>query len=86
MSVEPAVRVRLFGQQAELMAAREISVPVTESALTATSLLKAIAEAYPDLQQSLPVSRLAVDHQYIDDTQVIDPSQEIALIGLISGG
>ena len=78
--------VRVFGPQAELTECRELSIAVESGPLSVRDLLLRIGEAYPELTPSLSVSRIAVNHEYLSAEQMVDPSGEIALIGLISGG
>ena len=79
------IAVKLFGPQAQLAGAREVRVEVGDGA-TGAAVLAALGEAVPALRESLNGSRLAVDHAYVSEGQAIRPGQEVALIGMVSGG
>lgn len=74
----------LFGPQAQHAKAREITVIVQQP--TAREVLSALAQNADSLASSLPASRLAVNHQFVDDDHRLEPSDEVALIGMVSGG
>lgn len=79
------VTVLLFGPQATLAGTREITVEPAEP--TAGSVLAALATAAAEpLVGSLGTSRLAVNHEFAEDTHPIRPGDEVALIGMVSGG
>ncbi|QDT17438.1 MoaD/ThiS family protein [Alienimonas californiensis] len=79
------VAVRLFGPQARLAEADQIAVLLTEGA-TVAELRAELSAACEPLRASLKSSRIAVDHEYAGDADVIPPGAEVALIGLVSGG
>ena len=79
-------RVKLFGPQARLAGCRELAVDLPESPSTCSMLRDALARTHQELAGSIPSSRLAVNHEYAGDDDPIQPGDEIALIGLISGG
>jgi len=79
------VQVKLFGPQAVLAEARVVTVRVGDGA-TGRDLRRALAQAVPALAQSLPGSRLAINHAYAADDQVVTAADEVALIGMVSGG
>ncbi|MEN0111214.1 MAG: MoaD/ThiS family protein [Planctomycetota bacterium] len=79
------VTVLLFGPQAQLAGASEIAVEVGE-APTADDVLAAIGAACEALRPSLGVSRLAVNHAFASGDTPVSASDEVALIGMVSGG
>lgn len=79
------ITVKLFGPQAALVGAGEVQVEVDEPA-TGPLIRDALRVAAPALRDSLGGSRLAVDHEYVDDDARIDGNREVALIGMVSGG
>lgn len=79
------ITVKLFGPQAQLAGVREVRVEVGDGA-TGARVLAALGRTAPALRPSLDGSRLAVDHEYVGDEQVIRAGQEVALIGMVSGG
>ncbi|QDT69194.1 ThiS family protein [Planctomycetes bacterium MalM25] len=74
----------LFGPQAALAGEREIIVTAEEP--TAGRVLEALAQASETLAPSLAASRLAVNHKFVGDEHPIRPGDEVALIGMVSGG
>ena len=79
------VRVLLFGPQAALAGASAVDVTVAD-APTPTGLLAALSTQHPSLADSLGASRLAVNHEFADPASAIQPGDEVALIGMVSGG
>lgn len=79
------INVLLFGPQAELAESSSLSIEVDEKP-TAGRVLEAIASASPALAPTLPASRLAVNHEYAMSSDVLSVSDEVALIGMVSGG
>ncbi|HEX7010362.1 MAG TPA: MoaD/ThiS family protein [Phycisphaeraceae bacterium] len=80
------ITVLLFGPQAQRAGRRQVVVELPGTSTTCAELRKALAEAVPELATSLPNSRLAVNHAYADDNERITASDEVALIGMVSGG
>lgn len=80
------VRVRLFGPQAQLSGASVIDVEVQQAEATSDAVLSAIGQQCEPLAASLGASRLAVNHEFATAEQPITPDDEVALIGMVSGG
>lgn len=80
------VSVLLFGPQATLAGARSVEVDTVGEAPTANEVLAALREAAPALTGSLASSRLAINHEFAADNQIIQPGDEVAIIGMVSGG
>ncbi|QDT67492.1 ThiS family protein [Planctomycetes bacterium MalM25] len=80
------VTVLLFGPQADLAGARELRLDTPRDRPTAGEVLSAIGVAAPALTGSLNVSRLAVNHEFVAADRPISPGDEVALIGMVSGG
>lgn len=80
------VTVLLFGPQATLAGVRELAVRVDDEPATADAVLAALRDAEPRLGPSLAASRLAVNHAFVAPDQTIAPTDEVALIGMVSGG
>lgn len=78
--------VKLFGPQARLVGRREIRVEATGPVVTCAAIRQVLAVVEPRLADSLAVSRLAVNQQFADDATRVQPQDELALIGMISGG
>lgn len=80
------ISILLFGPQATIAGNREVQVDVAADPPTAGAVLAALEESEPKLASSLRTSRLAVNHEFADQTQTIGPEDEVALIGMVSGG
>ncbi len=80
------LEVLLFGPQAVLAGRRSVSIRLSESSVDCRLLRRKLIEAVPELAESLPSSRFAVNHELVGDDQSIRESDEIALIGMVSGG
>jgi len=80
------VRVKLFGPQARWIGDRELSVELPDAGANCAGLRLALAELDDRLAQSLASSRLAINHRFAADDDAISPGDEVALIGMISGG
>lgn len=80
-----AITVKLFGPQAQLAQARQVRLDLAEVP-TVGALRAALAEAKPALAPSLAASRVAVNHAFAADSDMISADDEVALIGMVSGG
>lgn len=79
------VRVLLFGPEAAAAgrSAVDVDLPVPASCRT---LRECLAAAHPPLAPSLRTSRFAINHEFAGPDQIIREGDEVALIGLVSGG
>jgi MoaE-MoaD fusion protein len=82
----PLVTVRLFGPMARAVDRPTVEVMLDTSAATCADLRAKLAACQPRLAPLLPACRFAVNQQLAPDQQAIGPGDEIALIGLVSGG
>jgi molybdopterin converting factor small subunit len=81
------VTVKLFGPQAKQVGSGEVSVDLDQATPNCAALREKLPQQQPALADSLPHSRFAVNYEYVVDEQApIDPSDEVALIGMVSGG
>lgn len=80
------ITVHLFGAQAAIAGVRETTLTLDAPSPTAASVLQALGEHIPELSDSLRTSRLAVNHEFASAEQPIRPGDEVALIGMVSGG
>jgi len=81
------VTVRLFGPQARMADRDSIVIELPETEPTCARLREALSEAAPQLNGSLAGSRFAVNYEYVvDERTQIHASDEVALIGMVSGG
>jgi molybdopterin converting factor small subunit len=80
------VIVRLFGPQAALAGAQQLSVRLPGETASAGAVREQIALVAPMLAGSVIHSRVAVNHAFVADEALIGPDDEVALIGSVSGG
>lgn len=80
------IEVLLFGPEAAAAERNRLAVELSDDEPTCARLRDAIIAAEPVLVSSLRTARLAVNHRFADDAQRIGPDDEIALIGMVSGG
>ncbi len=79
------VRVLLFGPAA--MAVRMDSVGVELGPLrTCIELARAMGEQWPDLRLLVSRGRWAINATFVDESAIIQESDEVALISMVSGG
>jgi molybdopterin converting factor small subunit len=78
--------IKVFGPQAQAVRCRDLSLELDQPTATCADLRRALAEAQPVLRSTLPASRFAVNNVFAHDGQAIAATDEIALIGLVSGG
>lgn len=78
--------VRLFGPQAA--AARRTAIPleIAHEPACCADVRRALAEACPNLTDTLPASRLAVNYALVGDEHPVTDHDEVALIGMVGGG
>ena len=80
------VNVKLFGPQAAAAGCPSVEVELGEGAATCAALRRALAAACPAVAESLPASRFAVNCELVGEDHPISARDEIALIGMVSGG
>lgn len=78
--------IRLFGPQARAIGATMACVNVATDTISCAALRQALADQHPILATSLAISRFAVNCSFVPDDTVVCGSEEIALIGAVSGG
>jgi molybdopterin converting factor subunit 1 len=82
------VRVKLFAVAKQRIGRPEIDVamPAETASFTVRQLRGAIVEQYPPLADVVQHARLAIDNEYAEDSAVVTPAAEIAIIPPVSGG
>ncbi|MGA2499707.1 MAG: MoaD/ThiS family protein [Tepidisphaeraceae bacterium] len=78
--------VLLFGPLADKASARQIRMSLPVGSRTCADLRKALAAAEPRLAPLLPACRIAVNQAFAAEDRLLLNTDEIALIGLVSGG
>ncbi|MEO0476670.1 MAG: MoaD/ThiS family protein [Planctomycetota bacterium] len=79
------IDILLFGPQAKLAQHDRVTLEL-DHASTVADALSALGEHVPELAPSLGVSRLAVNHEYAQMDDLLSEGDEVALIGMVSGG
>lgn len=80
------ILIRLFGPEAQALKTREVTLLIEADHPTAATVRAQLAEQFPDAARQIMACRLAVNTEFADDGQAINPGDEIALIGQVSGG
>lgn len=80
------LNIKLFGPQAQTAGARAVQVEIDSAQPDIKQVRQALLKSAPQLADSLSVSRLAVNHEFAPEDKKITENDEIALIGLVSGG
>lgn len=79
------VRVLLFGPEAHAAGRRDATLDVA-APVTCARVKEALARALPMIAGNVSAARLAVNAEFAAPERVIAPGDEVALIGVVSGG
>lgn len=79
------MEILLFGITKEIAGNEKIRVSADENIQTVAGLRSWLATKYPDMK-NLSSLAIAVDNEYAEDGQLLNPENEIALIPPVSGG
>lgn len=79
------IDILLFGTQAKLAQTDTVKIELQDPP-TVASALTALGKTMPTLAPTLGVSRLAVNHAYAAEDDLLSEDDEVALIGMVSGG
>ena len=77
--------VQLFAKLRDIVAASHVVVELSELA-TVAELRRVLVANHPNLTGLLDRCRVAVNHDFADDSQVLTPTDEVAIIPPVSGG
>lgn len=80
------ITVKLFGPVAQQAARRSVDLSFSHAAVTCAQVLRQLAQADPALARLLPSHRLAVNSEFARDDQPVNAEDDVALIGMVSGG
>jgi len=82
-----SLTLQLFGPYADAAGSRSVKIELDgQPSLSASAVIERLAIQIPALQPLLASSKLAVNCEYVPgDTQVRE-DDELAIIGLVSGG
>lgn len=78
--------IKLFGPQSRIIGQSQVVIECEDAAPTCGRVLAQLGEVEPRLADSLSSSRLAINCEFADANQVIHAGDELALIGMVSGG
>ena len=78
--------VRLFGPMRRAVDRTELTVAVAELPVTCAALRRRLTEIEPRLADLLPGCRFAVNCQFAEESRTLCPTDEISLLGFVSGG
>ena len=77
--------VRLFAAFRQRLGRSTLRVELDDQASVA-DLRRVVSERHPELADLAARSMVAVDSEYADDSRIIPPGSEVALIPPVSGG
>ena len=77
--------IHLFARARELTSADSVVIELAPAS-TVADVKCALADHFPALASLLTVSAIAVNHDFAEDSHVIAPSDELAVIPPVSGG
>ena len=78
--------VRLFGPLAQTALCERVTLNLDTPAPTVADLRAQLGAVVPALAPLLGTCRFAVNHAFVPESQSLHGQDEIALIGLVSGG
>lgn len=79
------LRVLIFGPEAAKAGRDHVAVTLAEDR-TCAAILRALAHACPALGPTLTGARLAVNSRFAEPSHIVREGDEVALIGMVSGG
>ena len=79
------VRVLLFGPEAAVAGRSDVCVHI-DGACTCAAVRREIERSVPALKGRLTGARMAVNSEFASPEQTINSGDEVALIGMVSGG
>ena len=80
------VQVLLFGPERTAAGQDRIAVEFASAPVTCAAIRARLGEQMPTLRPHLACSRFAVNGEFASDDAAVHERDEIALIGLVSGG
>ncbi len=80
-----SLSIKLFASLRQAINSDEIKIDI-ENGITVSQLKKIIFETFPSLKKLNIPFFVAVNHKYATDSDVIDITDEVALIPPVSGG
>jgi molybdopterin synthase sulfur carrier subunit len=79
------LKILLFGITREITGQSRLTVPTEEGIITVKALKAWLGQQYPAMK-GLTSLAVAVNNEYAQDDDILNPEHEIALIPPVSGG
>jgi molybdopterin converting factor subunit 1 len=83
--VKQSLSIKLFASIRQAMNSDEIKIDI-DNEITVLQMKEIIFETFPNLKKSNIPFFVAVNHNYVTDSDVITTNDEVALIPPVSGG
>jgi molybdopterin converting factor small subunit len=80
------IQVKLFGPESQAIGASAVTLELPSDTARPAEVLHAIEKKFPELAAQLRACRVAVNHEFAAEDSVIGESDEVALVGQVSGG
>lgn len=80
------VEVLLFGPLAARAGSGRVAVEVSAPEATCAVVRRELERSHPALATALPAHRFAVNTRFVGEDEPIHDGDEVALIGMVSGG
>jgi len=78
--------VLLFGPYADAVKESSVTVDIASSTCSAGEVKASLGQQYPGLSGMLSAALIAVNHQAVPPGHPVQESDELAVIGMVSGG
>ena len=78
--------ILLFGPLSSEAGTDRIRVSLPAGGVTGDELRRTLAREHPELASLLPSHRFSRNQEIVTDSDTLAPDDEIALIGMVSGG
>jgi MoaE-MoaD fusion protein len=80
------ITIHLFGPLRAAAGRRDVSIEIGSGRATCGDIRARLTEGEAGLAPLLPACRFAVNHQFAGEDQEVGEGDEVALIGMTSGG
>lgn len=78
--------IKLFGTEAIAVGRRQVEVTLDDPVVTCRELRDAVVQEAPMLAGTIDSCRFAVNSEFVDSDHKVGADDEVALIGMVSGG
>lgn len=80
------VALRLFGPLAQHAGTQQVRLEIPGESALCRAVRRALTDAIPTLEPLAAKCRFAVNNEFVDEDATVRPQDEVALIGMVSGG